>query len=104
MANRSWTERLPEEDPRLQRLDVVGVRRISTLDVNGKPLDGNATRASMRMKVRDYLIRCTRSHARNPCIQGSFHSYSLILFAVHIDYFSRSTSPSDAWATKHRWN
>ena len=46
------------------RLDVVGVGRISTLDVNGKPLDGDATRASMRMKVRDYLIRCTRSHAR----------------------------------------
>ena len=64
MANRLWTEQPPEEDPRVQRLDVVSVGRISTLDANGKPLDGNATRASMRMEVRDYLIRCTRSHAR----------------------------------------
>ena len=66
MSNRLRTEQPPEEVPRLRRLDVVSVGRISTLDVNGKPgvLDGNATCASMRMEVRDYLIRCTRPHAR----------------------------------------
>ena len=59
-------EQPPEEDPGLQRLDVVSVGRISALDVNGKPgvLDGNAICASMRMKVRDNLVRCTRPHAR----------------------------------------
>ena len=71
--------------------DAVTVARTSTLGVSGKSevLDGNATCASIRMKVKYHLIYYVADTGVN--IPPPKHHPSkcvLILLAVHTDYYS----------------